>query len=93
MRRGRAGEARRSGGAAGEDGDAFARAVGPVTVPRSARPIRRAMPSPPCDEGERARRGGGELGLDQREMGAGEHDRVDPLAAGLVEQAVEDRAA
>ena len=48
------------------------------------------MPSLAVDEGDRARRGGGELVLDQREMGAGEHDRVDPLAARLAEQAVED---
>jgi len=38
------------------------------------------------------RRTGGELGCEQREMGAGEDDGVDALAAGLVEQTGEARA-
>ncbi len=46
---------------------------------------------PAMDEGQGSRRDLGETVGDERKMGAGEHDRVHPLAAGLIEQPVHRR--
>ena len=53
--------------------------------------MRRAMPGAAIDIGD-AGKGGAKLLVEQREVGAGEDDGVDPLAAGRVEHRLRRRA-
>src|SRR5262249_3471475 len=89
--RGECGLQRRHIDIGGEDRNPLAWMIGPGLA-LGQRDDAACDPRSTIDEGERARRYGGEVIGDQRKVRAGQHHRVDRVAARLVEQAGEDIA-